>query len=176
MVKSSWQNRHIRESCVGTIIDMKHTRWGITLAALALACLLFGACGAATAVTTPQNPEAGEYSALLSAFRSAKLTVYDGGAPAREQFLAVAGKKIFVEGQALEVYQYASAAAATHDSQNIDKDACLIHMIGGGTKMVNWEQPPHLYLKDRLLVIYVGSNYDIINVLVARLGPQFAGV
>jgi hypothetical protein len=145
------------------------------MAALALACLLLGACGAATAATV-QSPAAGEYSALLNAFRSAKLTVYDGGATAQEQFLAVPGKKIFVEGQALEVYQYASAAAATHDSHNIDKDACLIHMIGGGTKMVNWDQPPHLYKKDRLLVIYVGTDYNIINVLVAQLGPQFAGV
>lgn len=155
---------------------MKQLQWGGVLAALVLACLLLGACGATTAATTtPQSPAAGEYSALLNAFRSAKLTVYDGGATATEQFLSVKGKKVFVEGQALEVYQYASAAAAAHDSQNIDDDACLIHMIGGGSKMVNWDQPPHLYKKDQLLVIYVGTDYDIINVLVAQLGPQFAG-
>ncbi|MGH2517832.1 MAG: hypothetical protein ACRDHP_19470 [Ktedonobacterales bacterium] len=158
---------------------MKHARIGGMLAALALTSLLFGACGAtaATAATTSQSSAAGkEYSALMNAFRSANLTVYDGQAAATEQFVSVPGKKVFIAGQALEVYQYASASAATHDSHNIDADACLIHMIGGGTKMVNWDEPPHLYKKDQLLVIYVGSDYDIINVLVAQLGPQFAGV
>jgi len=170
MVKSY---RHANKESWGDTA-MKYPRVGGLLAALALLCLLLGACGATTA-TTPQSPAAGEYNALMNAFRSAKLTIYDGGTAAHEQFLTIAGKKIFVEGQALEVYQYASANAATHDSHNIDDDACLIHMIGGGTKMVNWDQPPHLYKKDRLLIIYVGSDYDIINVLVAQLGPQFAG-
>lgn len=158
--------------------------WGWVLAALAVVCLLLGACGATTAGTAaggqhttaaPQSPAAGEYSALLSAFRGAHFTVFDGGATASQQFLTVSGKKVFVDGQALEIYQYATAGDATKDSHNIDDDACLIHKISGGTTMVSWDQPPHLYKKDRLIVIYVGSDYSIIDVLVTQLGPQFAG-
>ena len=154
---------------------MKRVLFGGMLSALALLCLLFGACGEATAATMPQSPEVAQYNALMNAFRSAKLTVYDGSTKATEQFLSVPGKKVFVSGQPVEIYHYTDAAMASRDTRNIDKDACLIHMIGGGTKMVSWDQPPHLYKKDRLIVIYVGSDYDIINILVAQLGPQFAG-
>lgn len=148
--------------------------------ALALACLLLGACGATTGATigtsgASHSPTASEYSALLNAFRTAHFTVYDGGATATQQFLSVTGKKVFIDGQAVEAYQYATADAATKDSHNIDDDACLIHKLSGGTTMVNWDQPPHLYKKDRLIVIYVGSDYSIIDVLVTQLGPQFAG-
>jgi hypothetical protein len=157
-----------------------HHALGVT--ALVLACLCAAACGATTttgtkapaATASPAHAAAAEYTALLGAFRAAKLTVYEPGTAVHQPFLSAAGSVIFVQGQRVEVYQYPDTASAARDSTHIDKDACLIH-TASGQEMVSWQGQPHLYTKGRLLVIYVGDNYDIIDVLVAQFGQQFAG-
>ena len=40
---------------------------------------------------------------------------------------------------------------------------------------VDWIAPPHFYHTGRVIVLYVGSNADLIRLLEATLGPQFAG-
>ena len=35
--------------------------------------------------------------------------------------------------------------------------------------------PPHFFLKERVLVIYVGKDPSVISLLGGVLGPQFAG-
>ena len=41
--------------------------------------------------------------------------------------------------------------------------------------MVTWVAPPHFYRQGRVIVLYVGSNPNILSLLTAVLGPQFAG-
>lgn len=42
--------------------------------------------------------------------------------------------------------------------------------------MVSWVSTPHFYLKDSLLVLYVGMNVGVIERLETVMGPEFAGV
>ena len=53
----------------------------------------------------------------------------------------------------------------------------MVHPTGSpvGTSMVSWMAPPHIYLKGKVLVIYVGSSGPVIDLLAAIMGPQFAG-
>jgi hypothetical protein len=38
-----------------------------------------------------------------------------------------------------------------------------------------WTAPPHLYKSEGLLVIYLGSDAKILQLLAGALGKQFAG-
>ena len=69
------------------------------------------------------------------------------------------------------MFTYASPEAAK-------ADADLVSPLGSpiGTSMVSWVSAPHFYLKDTLLVLYVGLNVGVIERLETVMGPEFAGV
>ena len=54
--------------------------------------------------------------------------------------------------------------------QSISQDGSSI-----GTTMVTWVAAPHFYAAGRLIVLYVGEDGGVIEVLDQVLGPQFAG-
>jgi len=70
----------------------------------------------------------------------------------------------------VQLFEYGSAAAAGADAHQIRAD-------GSGTARttVDWVAPPHFFLKGRVLVIYVGRDPAVINLLTSVLGSQFAG-
>jgi hypothetical protein len=41
--------------------------------------------------------------------------------------------------------------------------------------MMSWMATPHFYKTGRILVLYVGDDQKVIDVLTGALGPQFAG-
>ena len=41
--------------------------------------------------------------------------------------------------------------------------------------MASWIGPPHFYLAERLIVLYIGEDQSVIELLETVLGPQFAG-
>lgn len=146
----------------------------VLLGMFSLAC---AGCGTLNTTAAPaqssQRAATSEYNALVSHLRSAGSTVTPGGS-VRQAFLSVPGQVLVVDGEHVEVYQYADAATVAHDSTRISKDACLIKTAKGST-MVEWPHPPHLYKKDHLIVIYIGDNPALINEFVSMYGPQFAG-
>ena len=69
----------------------------------------------------------------------------------------------------LQSFQYESAQAAAADAATFGPD-------GSPTGVhVDWLAPPHLYLKGRVLVIYVGADEAVTGLLTDVLGPQFSG-
>jgi hypothetical protein len=43
------------------------------------------------------------------------------------------------------------------------------------TARVSWTGPPHFFLKERVLVLYIGNDQIVLQRLSDLLGPQFAG-
>ena len=43
------------------------------------------------------------------------------------------------------------------------------------TTMAKWIAPPHFYKADRIIVLYVGEEDSVIDVLDSVLGSQLAG-
>ncbi len=41
--------------------------------------------------------------------------------------------------------------------------------------MVGWVAPPHFYKKEKLIVLYVGDDNNVLDILEGVLGTQFAG-
>ncbi len=81
--------------------------------------------------------------------------------------LAVSGPG--VAATTLQSFQYDSAAAAAADAATFGPDG------NPKTVMVGWIGAPHLYVRERVLVIYVGSDTAMTGLLTELLGPQFSG-
>ena len=92
----------------------------------------------------------------------------------RQPFLHADGTVLALSGAAvgparIQSYDYASADAAAADAATFGPDG------SPRTSNVGWIGAPHLYLKGRVLVIYVGSDSTVTGLLTDVLGPQFAG-
>ncbi len=68
------------------------------------------------------------------------------------------------------MFDYASSAAATSDASKVSAAGTPI-----GTTQITWIAPPRFYRKEQLIVLYVGSNADVLRALEAVLGKPFAG-
>ena len=152
---------------------------------LALITVIFMLAMWSTGCTSPQPPPTPQpsppppvvshggpvtdYVSLFDNLRAAGATVEPAG-DISQPFFSVTGNAITVNGENVQVFEYTDAAVA-------DAEALLVSADGSsvGTTMVNWVAAPHFYKTGKLIVLYVGDNTAVINVLEAVLGPQFAG-
>lgn len=111
---------------------------------------------------------------LVDNLRRRGVTVEVSGA-AQQPFLATGGTRLRLSDGGLaspamiESYEYDKAATAVDDAGKIDSD--------GNPKMyrITWTGPPHFYRSEQLLVLYVGADATVTNLLASLLGAQFAG-
>ena len=66
--------------------------------------------------------------------------------------------------------QFPDDDAASEAAAQVSPDGFTI-----GTTRVNWIGIPHFYKPGRLIVLYVGDNYELVKSVENILGPQFAG-
>jgi hypothetical protein len=87
-----------------------------------------------------------------------------------QPFFSIKGAMIKVHGEDVQVFQYASAAAADDEAAPISRDGMAV-----GTRKIFWVGQPHFFKQGRLLVLYVGNTDKVLRSLEAVLGQQFAG-
>ena len=106
---------------------------------------------------------------LVAALRESGSEVHPIGVVS-QPFFTVQGQLFNVDGEEIQVFEFASADEA-------DAVALIVSADGSsaGTSLINWVAPPHFYKAGRLIVIYVGSDSGVIGALQAAMGPQFAG-
>lgn len=131
-------------------------------------------CAAAPDGTPAEPPESSSRtvssaSSLADALRSAGLTVKEAGA-VQQSFFGVPARVLVVDGNDLQVYELASAAAAEKAAADVSPDGGSI-----GTSMISWIAPPHFFRKEQLIVNYLGTSEKTLSVLRTLLGAQFAG-
>jgi len=85
-------------------------------------------------------------------------------------FFDVPGQIIRVNGEDVQVFEFADEAAAQNAASQISPDGSST-----ATTMITWIAPPHFYRAGSVIVLYVGDNENIQNLLESLLGPQFAG-
>lgn len=125
------------------------------------------ACGA-SASADPVH----DVASLADHLRAQGATVEMAGT-IKHPFLAVPGQIMTVNGNDIEVYQYANAQALAADTRTIDPDGC-IGTVGGG--MIDaWTAPPHFFKSEGVMVIYLGSDAKMLQLLTSVMGKQFAG-
>ena len=77
---------------------------------------------------------------------------------------------ININGESVQVFGYATKAAAEADASRVTADGTTI-----GTSKPTWIATPHFFRSGKLIVLYLGSNQDIVDLLQTTLGNQFAG-
>lgn len=154
----------------------------LLVSSLLVLTLLAAACGG-TQPTIPPNvvetvtsvvsiPETGsveDFDSLMEALRTAGANV-EVGDNIEQAFFTQAGKILKVNGVDVQVFVFDTAEAMEAEAAKVAADGGSI-----GTSMVNWIESPHFYKMGRLLVLYVGEDQTIKDLLEGVFGPQFAG-
>lgn len=106
---------------------------------------------------------------LITALKAAGAQV-ETGDPISQPFFTPEGQTLLLNGDEIQVFEYES-------SQALESEAAQVAADGGsvGTTMIDWLAPPHFYKSGRILVLYIGDDPAILDLLSQLLGPQFAG-
>ena len=143
----------------------------LLVAVMATVCVVVvsAACGGeATPVASHGGPVT-DYVSLIDGLRAAGATVEPTGT-VDQPFFSVEGRLITVDGEDVQVFEYEDAASVEDAAGDVSADGSSV-----GTSMVGWVAPPHFYKKARLLVLYVGDDAVVMQLLEDVLGEQFAG-
>jgi len=110
-----------------------------------------------------------DYADLIERLRAAGGRVSKGG-KVEQPFFSVAGKIVKVYAEDVQIFQYPHAATMEAQAARISADGSTV-----GTAKPFWVDAPHFYKSGKLLVLYVGGNARVLQVLESILGKQFAG-
>ena len=85
--------------------------------------------------------------------------------------------RIKVESEVLEVYLYKNPTVLEEVASGIGKDGSS-YQNKSKTKVIeiSWVSEPHFFKRNTMMVQYIGENENILKLLTAYLGPQFAGL
>jgi hypothetical protein len=142
----------------------------MVLAALAT-ILLTAACDTGIGPTaTPPSSHGGpvhDQPSLIDALREAGFRV-NPVANIQRPFLSGSGNSVQVDGETIEVFEYADENGAKSDAAKIQPNGTV-----PGTS-VTWSATPHFYQKGRIIVIYAGTDQKVLSALESALGKPFA--
>jgi len=148
---------------------MWRKHWRMILIGLGIpAVLMLSNCAAPAPAPFPGGPAA-DYAGLVDGLRAAGATVESAGS-VNQPFFSVEGKAITVNGENVQVFEYAEQAKAEAEAGAISPDGSSI-----GTSIVSWIGPPHFFQAGRMIVLYVGDSQEVIGLLTDAVGPQIAG-
>lgn len=93
-------------------------------------------------------------------------------APGRisKPYLSAPGVVVRVDGQPVQVFQYADAAALAADVASLAPNASSID-----GRPLAWPAAPHFWRKGGLLALAVSDDQALVELVSSVLGPQFAG-
>ena len=145
-------------------------RLGIIL----LALLLLSGCGAAANLDGLE-----QFNATLT---EAGYTVIQDGPLNEDIFTGERYRFLLNENEDLSVtvYVYESADKAANEATGIDEGGCGLNLTDslGRSKgvEVSWVSEPHFFLYEDMIVQYVGTDVDLLEVLQQICGEQIAGM
>jgi hypothetical protein len=145
---------------------MKHKF--LSIVSLMLVAMLFAACAPQAEFTTEPDPLE-DLGSLSETLRAAGATI-ESDETVMQDFFSVEGRILKVNGADVQVFEYKSVEA-------MEAEAALVSADGGsvGTSMIMWMASPHFFKSGRVLVLYVGDDAAILDLLKDALGGQFAG-
>lgn len=139
---------------------------------LVLATLLSGCANNSLAASPAATSEAlavEDKESFVSALEAAGATV-EAGEAVSQDFFSPEGSIIKVNGGDVQVFEYESAETMETEASQVSPDGGSV-----GTDMVMWMDTPHFYKAGRIIILYVGSDAAVLDLLQGALGPQFAG-
>jgi hypothetical protein len=87
-----------------------------------------------------------------------------------QDFFSPEGNIIRVNGVDIQVFEYETSEAMEQEADQVAPDGDSV-----GTSMMMWMDAPHFYKTGQIIVLYIGSDEDTLNLLRKVIGDQFAG-
>lgn len=138
----------------------------IRMGLLLVLAFLFSGCANISQAASPApatEPLAVEDKArLISALEAAGATVEIGQSVSQAFFTP--------DGSIIKVLEYESPEEMENEASQVSSDGGSI-----GSSMATWIDAPHFYKAGPIIVLYVGSDAPVLDLLEGALGPQFAG-
>ncbi|MEE8046098.1 MAG: hypothetical protein V3T49_04585 [Dehalococcoidia bacterium] len=131
------------------------------------------------ATPTPAPPTGGtsiisDALALELSLKGLGADVENGGQSAFSAYFGVSPSELKVNGVAVQIYEFAPGTAAVEASMTVSADGATFETADGIAMSVFWIAPPHWYLFGNAIILYVGDDADIADLLGA-VATQFAG-
>ena len=131
--------------------------------------LLLAAAGDTVLMAAETQPGGASAKTLISALRTSGLEPRQVDRITQAFFTVPAMVYQLRDGE-LQVYEFPNEERAAREAENVSADGSSV-----GTSKVLWIAPPHFFRAGALLVLYLGNDEQVLDVLRARIGPQFAG-
>jgi len=132
---------------------------------------------AAVLISCAASRDAGEFeTGSVNTYDELVVALRDNGSAVEfldsvsQPFFVPEGQVISVDGSEVQVFEFSDEEDALSVAETISADGSSI-----GTSTVLWVENPHFYKSGKLIVLYVGEEDNLVDVLAAVLGPQFAG-
>lgn len=121
---------------------------------------------------TPFEGVITDYASLSDAIESRGILVqHKEDLAAESSVFSVPIQVVSVGGADVQVFEFQNELDAQASSLTVSEDGTEI-----GTSIIRWMDAPHFYAKGKIIVLYVGQNPEITNLLESLLGTQFAGM
>jgi hypothetical protein len=122
-----------------------------------------------TVSTKEGYPSVEDFDNLIKAFEITGASIKIGDSIS-QPFFSVEALMVSLDGVDIQVFEYPNDGAVEADVTAISPDGSSV-----GTTMPFWVASPHFFKSGRLIVLYIGSDPDILATLESILGPQIAG-
>ena len=121
---------------------------------------------------TPFEGVITDHASLVDAIESRGILVqHKEDLAAESSVFSVPIQVVSVGGADVQVFEFQNELDAQAASFTVSEDGTEI-----GTSIIRWMDAPHFYTKGKIIVLYVGQNPEITNLLESLLGTQFAGM
>lgn len=108
--------------------------------------------------------------AFLNEWESGGATIVSGSQTAATLFEGANGQTYLINDNELQVYEFDSPAAAASAAATISPDGGMINNAA-----VRWAGAPYFFLQDNYIILYVGSDFGMFEMLRGSFGTAFAG-
>jgi len=138
---------------------------------LVLAVLVIAGCAPRVALAPTPTRQAGQVSnleELVNGLKSSGATVELSDE--QDSFFPVTGRMISVDNASLSAWEFQNEAARETAAATISGGGFII-----GSTAVDWIDQPHFFAQGRLIVLYVGRDGAMIDLLSNLLGEPING-
>jgi hypothetical protein len=138
-------------------------------AVYAIVCVGVAVASCAAAPTQPSDLRG--VDALVRLLEQHGATVARSGSfpQSSHSYFSVPGSGLMVNDAEVTVFAYPNSDRAAADAAKVSPTGSPI-----GSTQISWMDTPHLYRRDRLIVLYVGHSADLLKLLEAVFGRPFA--
>ena len=172
----------LKDGSLAAIIDFPpNVKMHYSHVLIITAFLIFGCCPPRKTLANTTRPQttprttrrpgaSRDLAALIKDLRAHAATIKLSNETVAQSFFTARGRIIYINGESIWIFSYANRTTLDRDAHKISSDGMTI----GNTKP-SWLGTPHFFRRPRMIILYLGDEPRILDVLRGAVGTQFAG-